>query len=403
MLLPSQPSSFTSPAHKSGCCGSTGSVQNGTRGHRIHDGVALQPIHHAHTLENMTLLSSLLHPLSSATPHLDSLTPQAALPGGEVEVRGNHLGPVGGNQPAALLSGTALPLAFCSTERAIVRIPEAALTGALSFESPHGLSNTLPLRIATTLAENVHPVANPAVDAEGNIYTTLSGSRGQQTPVSIFKIDMASGQMRPFAREILNPTGLAFDGVGDLYCSSRAEGTVYRITPGGSVDTFVEGMGIATGLAFDTKGNLFVGDRSGTIFKIAPDKQIFVHCTLEPSVAAYHLAVLNDEGTLLVSAPNTASHDSIYAVSPDGEVSTFFRGLGRPQGIAVDTIGDVYIAASYMGRRGIIRITPTKDATLAVSGNNLLGIAFSGEGLAVLATRDALYQVDLQTEGRPLF
>ena len=44
------------------------------------------------------------------------------------------------------------------------------------------------------------------------------------------------------------------------------------------------GMGIATGIAFDREENLYVGDRSGTIFKIARDRQIFVFATLEASV-----------------------------------------------------------------------------------------------------------------------
>ena len=52
---------------------------------------------------------------------------------------------------------------------------------------------------------------------------------------------------------------------------SRLDGIVYQVTPTGNVSVFVEGMGIATGLAFDQEGNLFVGDRSGTIFKDQPD------------------------------------------------------------------------------------------------------------------------------------
>ncbi|MBS1816044.1 MAG: gluconolaconase [Acidobacteria bacterium] len=349
----------------------------------------------------MSLLDTLLHSNLPNAPRLASLSPEAAMPGGEIEITGTHLAAVDGVLPLPSFGDTLAPLALSSFARAIVRIPEGVISSDLVIASAHGMSNRLPVRIATPLAENVHPVANPAVDTDGNIYTTLSGPRGQQTPVSIFRIDR-SLQMRPFARDILNPTGLAFDAEGYLYCSSRAEGTVYRISPAGAVTTFVEGMGIATGLAFDKAGNLFVGDRSGTIFKVSTSREIYVHATLEPSVAAYHLAVLDDAGTLIVSAPNTASHDAIYSITPDGEVSTWFRGLGRPQGMAISATGDVYIAASYMGRRGIIRITAQREASLVVSGQNVLGIAFTGDGIAALATRDALYQIDMQTEGRGL-
>lgn len=347
----------------------------------------------------MSLLDSLLHPHASNAPHIADVFPGAAMPGGELDVRGAHLGVVDGVLPLPTVADAAAPLTMASNGRVIVRVPEGAITGDVAITTARGMSNRMPVRIATPLAENVHPVCNPAVDPDGNVYTTLSGARGQETPVSVFRIDR-SLQMRPFAREIMNASGLAFDRDGYIYCSSRAEGIVYRISPAGTVTQFVEGMGIATGLAIDADGNLFVGDRSGTIFKVSQRREIYVHATLEPSVAAYHMAVMDDAGSLIVSAPNTASCDSIYRVSPSGEVSTYFRGLGRPQGMAVSREGDVYIAASHKGRRGIVRITPEREASLAVSGMNLLGIAFMGEGVAALATRDALYQIDMQVDGR---
>src|ERR1039458_10152990 len=78
----------------------------------------------------------------------------------------------------------------------------------------------------------------------------------------------------------------SFNPDGDLFVTSRAEGNVYRIESSGESTVYVEGMGVATGAAFDADGNLFVGDRSGTIFKINPQRQIFVHATLEPSGSA---------------------------------------------------------------------------------------------------------------------
>ena len=88
----------------------------------------------------------------------------------------------------------------------------------------------------------------------------------------------------------MNPTSIAFDREGQMYVSSRLDGTVYRVARNGTMTSYAEGMGIATGIAFDRQQNLYVGDRSGTIFKIAPDRQIFVFATLEASVSAYHLA-----------------------------------------------------------------------------------------------------------------
>jgi sugar lactone lactonase YvrE len=159
-------------------------------------------------------------------------------------------------------------------------------------------------------------------------------------------------------------------------------------------------MGIATGLAFDSKRNLFVGDRSGTIFKISPDRQIFVFATLEPSIAAYHLA-FSPAGELYVSGPTTSSFDRILRIDHQGEVSVFYRGLGRPQGLAFDAGGNLYVAASKGGRRGIVRITPGGEADVVLSGSGLVGLALLPTRRAVLTTTNALFSLDWDVEGFP--
>ncbi len=157
-------------------------------------------------------------------------------------------------------------------------------------------------------------------------------------------------------------------------------------------------MGVATGLAFDAGQNLYVGDRSGTIFKIARDRQTFVFATLEPSVAAYHMA-FGPDGGLFVTGPTTSSYDCVHRIDPDGSTAIFYRGLGRPQGIAVDIAGNLYVAASLKGRRGIIRITPDKEASVVLAGSGLIGIAFAPGGTAILTTSTAVYHCDLGVEG----
>lgn len=370
-------------------------------------------------------MSALLHGAKNDGPRLNLLRPGAAMPGGDVEVLGAELQGTGeglraenvsgpalrGVLPAVSIGETPAHLALSRQQRAVFRVPDGAISGDVVLERADGRkSNALELRVAVPMAENLHPVANPAVDADGTVYATVSGARGQSVPVSIFSI-ARDFQMRPFAREILNATGLAFDADGYLYVSARAEGTVYRISPGGAISTYAEGMGIATGIAFDAEGNLYVGDRSGTIFKVGPqrgpageglgDREIFVYATLEPSIAAYHLA-FNNEGVLFVTGPTTSSNQAVWAITRNGDTSVFYRGLGRAQGMAFDVDGNLYVAASLQGQRGIVRITPERDASLAVSGNNLVGLAFLEDGCAALATRDALYHVCLDVEGRRL-
>ena len=147
--------------------------------------------------------------------------------------------------------------------------------------------------------------------------------------------------------------------------------------------------------------NLYVGDRSGTIFKISRQRQIYVFATVEPSIAAYHLAFGPDD-YLYVTGPTTSSFDCVHRVSPDGAVEIFYRGLGRPQGLAFDAEGRLYVAASLAGRRGVVRIDQDRNAELFLSGPNIVGLAFTPSRALAVATSNALYRVDVNIAGQPL-
>ena len=335
------------------------------------------------------------------TPHVDELAPAAALPLGDIELTGSNLGPHSFGPPAVLVDGQAAHILMSRPSRLAFRVPADASTGMVEVRSPAGASNTVPLRIARELSAGLHPVTSPAVSRSGMIYATISGPRGKQTPVSVVRVS-PDGRGTPFVTGILNATGLAFNPDGDLFVTSRAEGTVYRVDPAGEFTTYAEGMGVATGAAFDSEGNLFVGDRSGTIFKINPQRQIFVHATLEPSVAAYHLAV-NREGRLYVAGPTLSSNEAIWTIEPNGDTRAWYRGLGRPQGLALSSEGDVYVAACLRGRRGLVHITRSGDASVILTGTNIVGVAFSPLGSTILATNEAVFDVDLGVEGMQFF
>jgi sugar lactone lactonase YvrE len=335
-----------------------------------------------------------------SAPRIDDIVPAAALPEGEVELIGANLGPIVGPPgvlPTVLLDGEPAHILMSRPSRLAFQIPADAATGLVQVNNPAGVSNTVPMRVAHQLSESLHPVTSPAVSRSGMIYATISGTRGKQTPVSIVRIS-PDGRGTPFVTGVLNPTGLAFSPDGDLYVTSRAEGNVYRIDPAGEPVLYAEGMGVATGAVFDAEGNLFVGDRSGTIFKINPDRQIFVYATLEPSPAAYHLAI-DASGTLYVTGPTLSSNDVIWAIDTNGNARVWYSGLGRPQGLALSKEGDIYLAACLHGRRGVVRVTQKGKASLVLAGANIVGLAFSPLGTAILATNEAVYEVDLGVEG----
>jgi sugar lactone lactonase YvrE len=329
-------------------------------------------------------------------PAIESVTPMAGIPGGEVAIRG--AGFAQAPRPTVTFGGAEATLVVGSDSHVIARVPDGAATGDVVVDNGEARSEPVAFRMGRIVADSLHPVANPWVDGSGNVYSTFSGSRGQKTPVSVYRIDPAR-EMTPFLSDLMNATAIigAPDGES-LYISSRFDGIVYEVTPSGVMSVFVEGMGVATGLALDATGNLFVGDRSGTIFKVSPDRQIYVFATLEPSIAAYHLA-FGVDGWLYVSGPTTSSFDAVHRVAPTGEVETYFRGLGRPQGMAFDSAGNLYVAASWRGKRGIIRIDQDREASIFLSGPNIVGLAFGPNGKLFITTTGALYEATVGIEG----
>jgi len=333
-------------------------------------------------------------------PHIESLVPSAALPGGEIRINGSGLRPAELKRPRVQFGEIDGAVVISSDAFVVARVPEGATSGPVVVAANGAVSNSQMVKVAVPIADNLHPVTSPALDAEGNIFVTFSGSRGQQVPVSLFKID-TNYAVKPYLSNMMNATAIAFDREGQMYVSSRHDGTVYRVASNGTMSAYAEGMGVATGIAFDREQNLYVGDRSGTIFKVARDRQIFVFATLEPSVSAYHLAFA-PSGDLFVTGPTTSSFDAVYRIDSHGTVSNFFRGLGRPQGLAFDVDGNLYVAASLAGKRGIVKLTPDAKASLEVSGQNLVGLAFAPGRSAVLATTGAVHHLSWNIQGLPL-
>ncbi len=335
---------------------------------------------------------------TSAGVRIERVSPEAAITGGEIQIRGSGLSRSA--KPRVMLGNVAAPIVIGSDSLIIIRVPDGVSADKLTVENGDRKGLSWPCCFGTQIADNLHPVANPAVDSRGNVFTTLSGSRGQKTPVAVYKIE-SGGSMKPFVSDLMNATGLAFDAEGSLYVSSRHDGIVYKAAPDGSLSVFVEGMGVATGMAFDAEGNLYVGDRSGTIFKISRERQIYVFATLEPSMAAYHLAFGSD-GYLYVTAPTTSSFDAIHRISPSGTGEIFYRGLGRPQGLAFDAEDRLYVCASLGGRKGVVRFGPDRVPELFLAGPSIVGLAFTPSRSVVIATSSLLYRLDVGIKGRPL-
>jgi sugar lactone lactonase YvrE len=324
-----------------------------------------------------------------------AVEPRMTLPGGEIKIDCAGFDTSDPALCSVWFGNKRAPIVALSPRRVLAATPELKQSGPVEVSLERAGKRSAPstVTLGKQLAEDLHPVANPAYDPDdGALFVTRSGSRGEQLPVTLFRIDV-SGEVTEFSGDITNPTGIAFDSSGQMFVSSRMDSVVYRITPFKEAVPFARNLGIATGIAFDSSDTMYVGDRTGTIYKVNGIGEETSWAQLEPSVSAYHLAFGPDDA-LYVTGPTVASFDSVMRVDNKGEVSVFYKGLGRPQGLAFDRDGNLCVAASLRGRRGIVRITANgRDAEMLVAGTNLVGLAFSATGDLAVVSTDSVYVV----------
>jgi sugar lactone lactonase YvrE len=181
---------------------------------------------------------------------------------------------------------------------------------------------------------------------------------------------------------------------GRLYVSSRFEGAVYGVNPDGTHERIASDLGVACGLAFDPDGTLYVGDRSGTIFRVT-NGSAEPFATLPASVAAFHLAI-SPTGELFVSAPTLASYDHVYRIDRQGGVRSLLTPFGRPQGLAFSPDeGVLHVVDALAGGSGLYRL-PDLDGEpeLVATGSSFVGLAFGPDGELAIASNETAYRFD---------
>jgi sugar lactone lactonase YvrE len=321
-----------------------------------------------------------------------AIRPLWAIEGGRITLEGSELPVDRPDLPPVHIGGRPARVVYASSSRIAALVPSGIGEGARVPVRIDGVAGDAGfVTLAPPFATGLHQVDNPVFDREGNLYVTYSGTRGQQVPVSIFRV-RPNGTRESFSTGIVNPTSMAIDRDGTIYVSSRFEGTVYRLAADGTADTFATDLGVACGMAFDADGALFVGDRSGTIFKVDQKGRARTFATVPPSVAAFHLAVGPDR-TLYVTAPTLASYDAIYRIDRDGTVNAAHTGFGRPQGLAFDPTGALFVVDALAGNSGLYRVVRNGAPELLLSGPGLIGVAFDPHGGLVVCSNDTAYRL----------
>jgi len=326
-----------------------------------------------------------------AAARITSITPLQAIEGGRISIDGSGFPIDGPALPEVRVGDVPARVVFASPKRLSVIVPAGLDAGHAPVRIEGVTGATAFVDIAAPFATGLHQVDNPVFDRDGNLYVTFSGTRGQQVPVSIFRVT-PNGTRETFSSGIVNPTSMAIDPENRLYVSSRFEGTVYRVAADGSVESFATDLGVPCGLAFAPDGTLFVGDRSGTIFKVDRSGRAETFASLPSSVAAFHLAI-GPDGALYVTGPTLSSRDVLYRIDPHGEVTVPHSVFGRPQGLAFDPGGTLYVVEALAGSSGLYRVPSTGDPELTVAGPGLVGVAFDDRGGLVVASNETAYRL----------
>lgn len=267
-------------------------------------------------------------------------------------------------------------------------------------------------------------------DSAGNVYVadTFNNAIRKITPAgevtTLAGAPGASGSLNGVgaAATFSKPKGVTADDAGNVYIADTNNSTIRKITASGVVTTLAgappleggdhtntDGFGAAarfsfpTGLATDSTGTVYVADTANnTIRKISPSGIVTTFAgkagTSGSSDGAGVNATFNDpEGIAIDSGGNVYVADfinhTIRKITPAGEVTTFAGMAGQygssdgvgssarliyPLGVATDSLDNVYVTEGS----GIIRkITPDGQVTTLAGTAQALGSA-DGVGAA---------------------
>jgi hypothetical protein len=177
-----------------------------------------------------------------------------------------------------------------------------------------------------------------AVDPDGNLFACIAESPINQHDMASQVAEKSAERMFESSKAI-KPHILKFELGDDSTLDSRSDVVKnMKVTP--------------SGITFDSEGNLFFV-AGGTVLKVkfgilgASRPKAFAILPTAKAKATRYLAISADNSdNLYVSATNPykLASGTIFKVDPEGEVTTFAKGLSHPTDCIADSEGNIYIA-----------------------------------------------------------
>jgi sugar lactone lactonase YvrE len=226
-------------------------------------------------------------------------------------------------------------------------------------------------------------------DAQGDLYFAETGNHVVRMFSTAGAVSIVAGDgVQGFAgdggaataAELDSPSGLAMDGAGNLYIADTHNHRVREVAAATGKITTVAGTGVAgvagdggaavaaqldrpTALAVDGAGDLFIADTDGhRVRKIAAATGVIT----------------------------TVAGDGVEGFSGDGGAAVA-ASIDAPNGLAVDGVGNLYIADTHNGRvREVSTATGLISTVAGVGGTKGNVQGFGGDGGAATAAGLAL-------------
>jgi sugar lactone lactonase YvrE len=282
--------------------------------------------------------------------------------------------------------------------------------GAFTFATPIAFNTPFAVTVGQQPYWQSCAVSDGSGTATANVSNVAVNCSPAQAQVTTFAGSATIGSTNGTgtAASFNSPWGIATDSAGNVYVADSDNGLVREITPAGVVTTLANlGTGLSAnaliGIAVDSNGNVYVSQTpNNRISKITPSGTISILAGSATGGATSAGAADGTgtaasfnfpEGVAVDSAGNVYVADSgnneIRKISPAGVVTTLAGsttpgsadGTGSaasfkfPTGVAVDANGNVYVVDS--GNSSLRMITPAgvvTTPTLATSGSSATSV-----------------------------